>query len=66
MSPSDAQHTIGSKRKWIEEVVVDPPIDHVDSLQTARSAPEDLAAIEHHVATFNQIDTHCRARKLCS
>ena len=40
----DAQHRIGAEGLGIEEVVVDAAIDHVDALEAAGGAHEDVAA----------------------
>ena len=47
----------------VKEIVVDPPINHVDTFQTAGGAAENLAAIEHQVAPFNQLYTHLAGEK---
>ena len=42
----------------IEEVVVDPAIDHVHALQAARGAVEDAVLVDDEVARLHDLDPH--------
>ncbi len=52
-----AQRRIRTEGQWIEEVVVDPPVDDVDALEPFGGAHIGDLAFNDHVATFNQLDT---------
>ena len=56
--PGDAELAVAAEGQGVEEVVVDPAVDHVDPLRPAGRPHEDLAAVEEQVAPLDQLDAH--------
>ena len=54
----DAEHGVAAEVHRIDEVVVDPPIDHVDPLRSRGGAHEDPAPPALQIAAFDQLDAH--------
>ena len=53
-----AEQRLAPEDQRVEEVVVDPAVDHVHPLQPARRAHEDDVLVAHEVAPLHQLDPH--------
>ena len=53
-----AEHRLAPEDQRVEEVVVDPAVDHVHALQPARRAHEDDVLVADEVAPLHQLDPH--------
>jgi hypothetical protein len=54
----NAEEGVGTHRQRVEERVVDPAVDHVDPLRSARRAHVDTALVDEQVGTLHQFDAH--------
>ena len=54
--PGHAERGIRAEGEGIEEVVVDPAVDHVDALQALGGAHEHLIVLDDEVAALDQLD----------
>ena len=53
-----AEQAVGPERLGVEEVVVEPAVDHVDPLRAARRLEEDLVVVDEQVLAEDQLDAH--------
>ena len=53
-----AEQRLAPEDQWVEEVVVDPAVDHVHALQPARRAHEDDVLVADEVASLHELDPH--------
>ena len=53
-----AHERVGAKRERIEEVVVDPPVDHVDPLEAAGGPHEDDVVLHDEIGALHELDAH--------
>ena len=60
--PGDAELAVGAERQRVEEVVVDPAVDHVHPLEPAGRPHEDAVLVDDQVAPLDQLDPHRWAR----
>ncbi len=51
----DAQQRVGAEDQGIEIVVVDAPVDHIDSFQPGGGAHVRVAVLDQQVAAFHQV-----------
>ena len=54
----DAEHRVGVELQRVEELVVDPPVDHVHPLVALRGAHVDEVVAAEQVAALDQLDAH--------
>jgi hypothetical protein len=55
---ADTEHPLGAELERVEELVVDPPVDHVDALVALRGAHVDEVVAAEQVAALDQLDAH--------
>lgn len=56
--PWHSQHGVGAKHQGIQEVVVDAPINHVNTLRALGGAHEYRFIADEQILAFNQFDAH--------
>ncbi len=56
--PRHAEEAAAAEGERIEEVVVDPAVDHVDLLLAVRAAHEDVVALDEEVAPLDERHAH--------
>jgi len=61
--PRDAQEAVAPERQRIDEVVVDPAIDHVDLLLALRRAHEDVVVLDDQVAALDEHHAHLTSQE---
>ncbi len=54
----DTDHRVLAERQRIEEVVVHPPVDHVDAPRAARRAHEHGVVLDEEILPFDQFHAH--------
>ena len=54
----DAEEAVLAEDDRVEELVVDPAVDHIDTFESFGGAHEDLAIVDQEVTAFHQLDAH--------
>ena len=56
--PGNSEHRIGAEHRGVEEIVVDPAIDHVHLLAALGSPHPDAAVLHVEVPALAELDAH--------
>ena len=64
--PRHPEQAVGAERLGVQEVVVQPAVDHVHLLRPGRRLQVHHVVVDEQVLAEDQFDPMCRARKLCS
>ena len=54
---------VGTKRHRVEEIVVEPAIEHVDALQSLRRTRVQHRIVDHEILALDKVDTHLSGEK---
>src|SRR5262249_1886482 len=53
-----AQHRIRPETIWIQEIIVNPPVNDVHAFEPLGSPHADIAIVHNQVTAFDQFDAH--------
>ncbi len=56
--PCAAEHRVRTELGRVEELVVDPPVDHVHGLEALGGADRDASVVAQQVAALDELDAH--------
>ena len=54
----DSKSRIGSEAFWVEEIIVDPSINDIDTLKASSGGHPDVSVMHNEITTLDKFNTH--------